>query len=586
MNKDLEKLTHLGLISKICSELENHLGFSEKTLAEFIIHLANESIKELHDTTGISNTNKQLQQDDKTITMNKYFKRFYNELCQNDAEFPEIFALRLFTIIQSTYTGTSNKSNNSNNSYHRNEKDKQFPSLAKPNTAPIPLDITMISSTDNVNTKKSNEEDYGIVQIQRNTRTSDRDESRQIREESRYTRDESRHARDSRRDRDNSRERNDSRERDRKRGRSRSSSPSRIHRNKVSQNQINSEPELYGIYSGKVTNILDFGCFVELDGFKRKEGLVHVSHIQNGLLRDPKQVVKRNDIVKVKVISIVGNKLSLSMKEVDQLNGMDLFPERSKESIMKISNEMNNPSRPSHVIGKNQFHNNHQDDDHIPRKKKLSSPEMWEIKQLINSGVLKASDYPMFSNEIESTNTKSMMRQVLAPSMEVEEDIDIELNDLEPAFLQGQTKVSKELSPLRIVKNPDGSMQRAALHQSQLSKERKELKSTQSNNLIDAQPKDLSKPWEDPMAASDDKKFALERRHNISTSFELPEWKQKTQIKGLSYGQISNKSMKDQRENLPIYKLKSELCQAIAQNQVLIVIGETGSGNVNSSYLF
>lgn len=38
-----------------------------------------------------------------------------------------------------------------------------------------------------------------------------------------------------------------------------------------------------------------------------------------------------------------------------------------------------------------------------------------------------------------------------------------------------------------------------ALHQNQLSKERKELKQAQANNLIDSIPKDLSKPWEDPM---------------------------------------------------------------------------------------
>jgi ATP-dependent RNA helicase DHX8/PRP22 len=46
----------------------------------------------------------------------------------------------------------------------------------------------------------------------------------------------------------------------------------------------------------------------------------------------------------------------------------------------------------------------------------------------------------------------------------------------------------------------------------------------------------------------------------------------------LAYGQTSNKSIKEQRESLPIYRLKSQLCTAIAQNKVLVVIGETGSG--------
>ena len=198
------------------------------------------------------------------------------------------------------------------------------------------------------------------------------------------------------------------------------------------------------------------------------------------------------------------------------------------------------------------------------RKKKLSSPELWEIKQLINSGVLKPSDYPHFDadNGLLQTN-------------DLDIDIDIELNEEEPAFLKGQTKISKEFSPLRIVKNPDGSLQRAALHQSQLSKERKELKQSQVNNLIDNIPKDLSKPWEDPMPEDGERHFAQELRSiNIGSSFELPEWKQKTQVQGLSYGQISNKSIIDQRVSLPIYRLKSELCSAISQNQVLIVIGK------------
>lgn len=83
---------------------------------------------------------------------------------------------------------------------------------------------------------------------------------------------------------------------------------------------------------------------------------------------------------------------------------------------------------------------------------------------------------------------------------EAEEDIEIELNEDEPLFLKGQTKSTREMSPVRIVKNPDGSLQRAALHQSQLFKERREMKQAQANNLIDAIPKDLSKTWEDPLA--------------------------------------------------------------------------------------
>ncbi|CAN0458729.1 unnamed protein product, partial [Hapterophycus canaliculatus] len=48
-------------------------------------------------------------------------------------------------------------------------------------------------------------------------------------------------------------------------------------------------------------------------------------------------------------------------------------------------------------------------------------------------------------------------------------------------------------------------------------------------------------------------------------TFELPEWKTKAQGKNLSYGQVSSKSLKEQREGLPIAKLKTQLCDAIAK---------------------
>ena len=38
--EDLQKLEELSLVSKICTELENHLGINDKDLAEFIIALA------------------------------------------------------------------------------------------------------------------------------------------------------------------------------------------------------------------------------------------------------------------------------------------------------------------------------------------------------------------------------------------------------------------------------------------------------------------------------------------------------------------------------------------------------------------
>ena len=45
------------------------------------------------------------------------------------------------------------------------------------------------------------------------------------------------------------------------------------------------------------------------------------------------------------------------------------------------------------------------------------------------------------------------------------------------------------MSPIKIVKNPDGSLQRAAMTQSALAKERRELRDQTQRNATEAIPK-------------------------------------------------------------------------------------------------
>jgi ATP-dependent RNA helicase DHX8/PRP22 len=60
---------------------------------------------------------------------------------------------------------------------------------------------------------------------------------------------------------------------------------------------------------------------------------------------------------------------------------------------------------------------------------------------------------------------------------------------------------------------------------------------------------------------------------------DVPEWK-KSIMGGskASFGKKEKKSILEQRQSLPIYRLKDELVKAVMDNQMLIVIGETGSG--------
>lgn len=51
-------------------------------------------------------------------------------------------------------------------------------------------------------------------------------------------------------------------------------------------------------------------------------------------------------------------------------------------------------------------------------------------------------------------------------------------------------------------------------------------------------------------------------------AYEIPEWKEKAMGKAVSYGQKDARSIKEQRDSLPIAKLQDQLVQAVADNQV------------------
>ncbi|MBM3228205.1 S1 RNA-binding domain-containing protein [Candidatus Peribacteria bacterium] len=64
---------------------------------------------------------------------------------------------------------------------------------------------------------------------------------------------------------------------------------------------------------GIISGIVKFGLFVTFDGL---EGLVHISEIAWGHVKNPSEHAQMGDRVKVKIIGVEGDKLSLSMKQL------------------------------------------------------------------------------------------------------------------------------------------------------------------------------------------------------------------------------------------------------------------------------
>lgn len=74
--------------------------------------------------------------------------------------------------------------------------------------------------------------------------------------------------------------------------------------------------EVGKVVDGKVTGITEFGAFVQLpDG---NTGLVHISEVRKGYIKDIKSYLSVNQMVKVKVVTIGNGKIGLSIRKATE----------------------------------------------------------------------------------------------------------------------------------------------------------------------------------------------------------------------------------------------------------------------------
>jgi ATP-dependent RNA helicase DHX8/PRP22 len=346
MSSTLNQLEQLSLVSKVTTELDNHLGMNDKVLAEFLIHLHSES----KDLESFSAAVKGAAGGDFPKTLIESLDRLMRVLKSDSV--PSKQALR--------QTDT-----------------KGFPGLS------IPDDPDRVSKLEN-----------------------DLDHTAKDQWNDRRNGDDRRDRRDDRRDRNDRNDRRNDR-RDDRNNRRRDPSP------RVEEDE---KATVGKVYPGRVTNVKDFGAFVSLGGVKqRAEGLVHISNMQDNRVNHPSDVVNRGDNVFVKVLEINGDRIRLSMRDANQKTGQDL----STNDVQGVLSTDMGSSLISSLMSKK------------TGKKRMSSPERFEIKQLIAAGVVNPKDYPELMNHDQEEVTSSGMI-----GLELEEEIDIELKEEEPLFLK------------------------------------------------------------------------------------------------------------------------------------------------------
>lgn len=455
----LYTLEYLSLVSKIAAEIENHLGISDRILAEFVISL--------HEDAGS-------------------LKAFQQKLDDAGAEFSRSFVENIDRLIRTLHP-----------------KHKQGDAAGAARAAAARTRLT------------------GLAIPDQEWRPSDADDDSAAREaQLRRTL----HAR-------------------------REASPPRRRRAPSAAaardwSPPDPLPRPGKVYSGRVASLKDFGAFVTLRGVAHSpDGLVHISAIARGArISHPSDVLRRGQDVFVMVNSVAGNRISLSMRDVDQESGTPL---RHAEPVPP-------PPPPAPT-----------------RRHRLTSPERFEIKQLIASGVAQASDYPELLTEEHATPSTRA-----AGIADADEEIEIEVHEKEAPFLAGHASASLELSPVRVVKAPDGSMNRAAQAGAALARERKELRQQEAHELAEPTAKPSAAAWLDPMAPASERTFAQDTR----APRVPPPPARRPFAQPTTFGKITSLSMQEQRESLPIFRLRAQLVQAVRDNQVLIVVGDTGSG--------
>ncbi|MCP1763023.1 Tex family protein [Bradyrhizobium japonicum] len=102
------------------------------------------------------------------------------------------------------------------------------------------------------------------------------------------------------------------------------------------------------ILEGTVTNVAAFGAFVDIG--VHQDGLVHISAMSRNYIKDPREVVKPGDIVKVKVLDfeVARKRISLTLRLDDEVGAKKDAPG------MQRDNSSRNPARMTSSAPRNQ----------------------------------------------------------------------------------------------------------------------------------------------------------------------------------------------------------------------------------------
>ncbi|KAH9964577.1 P-loop containing nucleoside triphosphate hydrolase protein [Russula dissimulans] len=190
--------------------------------------------------------------------------------------------------------------------------------------------------------------------------------------------------------------------------------------------------------------------------------------------------------------------------------------------------------------------------------------DLWEANRMVTSGVATRKGVDLdFEDESQSA-------------------VHVMVHSLKPPFLDGRTVFTKQLDPVNPIRDPTSDMAVFAKKGSALVKEKREqaerakaaaklaaLGGTALGNILGVKDEEA----EAEVAAEAEGKSVTKEDYKGDSKF-ASHLKTSTGVSSFA----RNRTLREQREYLPAFACREDILKSIRDNQVVIVIGETGSG--------
>ncbi|CCF39391.1 helicase associated domain-containing protein [Colletotrichum higginsianum] len=196
--------------------------------------------------------------------------------------------------------------------------------------------------------------------------------------------------------------------------------------------------------------------------------------------------------------------------------------------------------------------------------------DAWETNRMLVSGVAQRRDMGADFDDEEATRVHLLV------------------HDLRPPFLDGRTIFTKQLEPVPAVRDYQSDMAVFSRKGSKVVKEARQQRERQrqaqeATNIAGTALGNLMGVKEDdgdsalPVASENDtKKKSGDEPAENGNSNKFSDHMKKDEGGGSDFSR--SKTLREQRQYLPAFAVREDLMRVIRENQVIIVVGETGSG--------